>query len=104
MSSIHSVDELVASASNGGEPPAHLSGPLKALWLTKAARWHEAHETAQDLGSRTGDWIHGLLHLIEGDLGNSAYWYRRADRPQPTRDEIDAEWRNIAEAVFQQDS
>lgn len=101
MSSIQSIDELAASAAAGGEPPADLSGPLKALWLTKADRWHEAHEVAQDLGSKLGDRIHGLLHLIEGDLGNSAYWYQRAGSPQPTPEEIDAEWSRIAQAALE---
>lgn len=100
MSEIRTVDELATSALAGGAPPAGLSGPAQALWLTKADQWHEAHEVAQDLGSRMGDWIHGLLHLIEGDLGNSAYWYRRAERPQPTPEEIDEEWRKIAEVVL----
>ena len=102
MSAIQSLDELEASAVGGGEPPVELSGPLKALWLTKADRWHKAHDVAQDLGSKLGDWIHALLHLIEGDLGNSAYWYRRASQPQPqaTEVEIDAEWRKIAQVAL----
>lgn len=101
MSSIQTVDELAASAESGGELPDGLSGPLKALWLTKADRWHDAHDVAQDLGSKLGDWIHALLHLIEGDLGNSAYWYNRAGKPQPTQSEIDAEWRRIAGVVLE---
>ena len=100
MSDIRSADELAASAAAGGEPPADLSGPLKALWLTKADRWHDAHDLAQDLGSKLGDWIHALLHLIEGDLGNSAYWYSRAGQPQPKQTQIDEEWRRIVEAAL----
>lgn len=104
MSSMQTVDELAASALAGGEVPADLAGPLKALWLTKADRWDDAHDVAQDLGSRMGDWIHGLLHLIEGDIGNSAYWYSRAGKPQPGRDEIDREWQTIAEAALAADA
>ena len=91
----------MASAVAGGEPPAGLSGAVKALWLTKADRWDEAHEVAQDLGSKLGDWIHALLHLIEGDTGNSAYWYRRAGKPQPAVSEIDDEWQKIARAALE---
>ena len=100
MSKIDSVDSLAASAEAGGAVPEELSGPLKALWLTKADQWHEAHDVAQDLGSKLGDWIHALLHLIEGDIGNSAYWYSRAGKPQPSTNEIDDEWRRIAEAAL----
>jgi hypothetical protein len=28
-----------------------------------------------------------VLHKIEGDLGNSSYWYRRADRLDHVNDE-----------------
>lgn len=102
MSSIDSVDALAASAEAGGSAPAELSGPLQALWLTKADQWDAAHDVAQDLNSKMGDWIHALLHLIEGDIGNSAYWYTRAGKPQPSVDEIDAEWARIAEAALAQ--
>ncbi len=100
MSSIQTVDDLAASAEAGGEPPEGVAGPLKALWLAKADRWDEAHDVSQDLGSKIGDWIHGLLHLIEGDIGNSAYWYSRAGQPQPSPKEIDSEWRKIAQAAL----
>ena len=101
MSAIESVEDLAASAAAGGEPPSDLNGPLKALWLTKADRWDEAHDVAQDLGSKLGDWIHALLHLIEGDLGNSAYWYNRAGKSQPGVAEIDDEWSRIAQAALE---
>ena len=26
------------------------------------------------------DWVHAHLHRVEGDLGNAAYWYRRAGK------------------------
>ena len=100
MSNIQSVEDLAASAEAGGDPPAELSGPAKALWLTKADRWDDAHDVAQDLGSKLGDWIHGLLHLIEGDIGNSAYWYNRAGQSQPSKAEIDSEWEKIARVVL----
>ena len=102
MSSIDSVDALEASAVAGGTVPADLSGPLQSLWLTRADQWDAAHDLAQDLNSKMGDWIHGLLHLIEGDIGNSSYWYHRAGQTQPAVDGIDAEWRRIAEAAFAQ--
>jgi len=41
--------------------------------------WTRAHEFAQaHEGERLFDAIHALLHRIEGDTGNAAYWDRRA--------------------------
>jgi hypothetical protein len=40
-------------------------------------------------------WIHAVLHKIEGDPGNSRYWYRRADRLDHVNDEPRAELASI---------
>jgi hypothetical protein len=41
--------------------------------------WERAHEIAQaHEGEALFDAIHALLHRIEGDTGNAAYWDRRA--------------------------
>ena len=51
-------------------------------------RWHEAHEIAQaHEGKPIADWLHAVLHKIEGDAGNAGYWYRRAGR----MDRVDAD-------------
>jgi hypothetical protein len=44
--------------------------------------WRSAHEIVQaDEESRLSCWAHGIVHLIEGDLPNARYWYRKAGRP-----------------------
>jgi len=95
------VEELSASAERESEAPEGLSPELRALWLTKAGRWDDAHGIAQDIPSAMGSWIHALLHLIEGDLGNSGYWYQRAGKPARQPSEIDAEWEAIAAAALE---
>lgn len=45
--------------------------------------WQAAHRIVQDDASPEACWAHGIVHLMEGDLGNAAYWYRRAGRPLP---------------------
>lgn len=82
------------------EPPAGLSPELLALWLAKKDRWDEAHDVAQAIDTPLGSRIHGLLHAIEGDLGNAGYWYRRAKCPAIGREGVDQEWGNIVEQIL----
>ena len=42
--------------------------------------WDRAHIIVQDIGGADAAWIHAVLHKIEGDVGNSRYWYSRAKR------------------------
>ena len=38
--------------------------------------WDGAHRIVQaHEGDATSNWIHGVLHKIEGDAANSRYWY-----------------------------
>ena len=39
--------------------------------------WHKSHNIAQDYSDDTANWIHAVLHKIEGDEWNSKYWYAR---------------------------
>jgi hypothetical protein len=86
----------------GAEPPADLSPPAKALWwlakgeLKLGDGWKKAHEIAQsNEGEPSHDWVHALVHRIEGDEGNARYWYRRAGRPT-FLGTFDEEWQQIA--------
>jgi hypothetical protein len=49
-----------------------------AIDAALAGDWHRAHEIVQqDEDDPLACWIHALLHKIEGDAGNSRYWYAR---------------------------
>jgi hypothetical protein len=37
--------------------------------------WEEAHETAQHLSTREGDYWHAIVHRQEPDAGNAGYWF-----------------------------
>jgi hypothetical protein len=51
---------------------------LSAVDAALAGDWHGAHATAQrHEGDSEADWLHAILHKIEGDEVNSHYWYRR---------------------------
>ena len=51
---------------------------IGAVDLAIAGKWEEAHAiTQRHEGDATADWLHAVLHKIEGDVENSRYWYRR---------------------------
>lgn len=51
--------------------------------------WQQAHVIVQqDEAWDLSCWAHGIVHILEGDLSNARYWYRRARRAFP--DAVDA--------------
>jgi hypothetical protein len=49
-----------------------------AVACALADDWAAAHDIAQrHEGDAIADWLHAVLHKIEGDDGNARYWYRR---------------------------
>ena len=65
---------------------------LRAVELALGGEWDAAHNLVQQYESdATASWIHAVLHKIEGDLANSRYWYRRADRLDRVAEEPRAE-------------
>ena len=56
-----------------------------------AGAWQEAHEIVQDENSALAAWLHGIVHILEGDLDNARYWYRKAGRVFPGRDAVQEE-------------
>ena len=82
-------------------PPNTLSPPLQALWrlkkggLAMGPEWKKAHNLCQTKeGERAYDLVHALVHWIEGDAGNAAYWYRRVGGERAA--DIKTEWQRIA--------
>jgi hypothetical protein len=51
---------------------------IRAIDLAISGDWHGAHYIVQEHeDDATACWIHAVLHKIEGDEGNSRYWYQR---------------------------
>ncbi len=94
------AEELAASAQRDDQPPAGLSGEAQSLWYAKKGQWEAAHNIAQDIPTPLGSWLHGLLHLIEGDQGNANYWFHRANKPAKRPADINALWTEIAQQVL----
>ncbi|GAB2840708.1 hypothetical protein GCM10027277_04590 [Pseudoduganella ginsengisoli] len=53
---------------------------LEALELLERGDWKSAHAIVQQDESEFAAWLHGIVHVQEGDLGNARYWYARARR------------------------
>lgn len=65
---------------------------IRAVDLALAGDWEEAHAITQaQEGDATADWLHAVLHKIEGDSENSRYWYRRVPHAYEDYDDPKAE-------------
>ena len=66
----------------------------RAADLLAAGDWEGAHAIVQDDPSPLAAWMHGIVHLLEGDASNARYWYGCARRAFPAeaavREEIEA--------------
>ena len=94
------MNDLTASLS--ADQPPEMSAPKQALWWLakgdfKVGRaWEMAHDICQQAeGTRDYDLVHAVAHLIEGDVGNADYWYRRAGVKRGS-DDPQAEWHTVA--------
>ena len=56
-----------------------------------AGRWNAAHDQVQKDDSMLGAWLHGILHLQEGDLEDAENWYNRAARHFRSRGSLQEE-------------
>jgi hypothetical protein len=78
-------------------PPA--DALAEALELLAAGTWPRAHEIVQKDTSTLAAWLHGIVHILEGDLDNARGWYKRAERafpgPEHVQDEIAAARRTL---------
>lgn len=51
---------------------------LDAVNAALAGEWERAHTIVQqDEDDPLACWIHAVVHKVEGDAGNSRYWYSR---------------------------
>jgi hypothetical protein len=51
---------------------------ISAIDAALSGDWARAHEVAQRYeGDATADWLHAVLHKVDGEHDNSRYWYAR---------------------------
>ena len=90
---MNTVSDFLRDLQDGDKPPASMPEHLKALWWAQGRLGHGA-DLAQDAGSQAGIGCMPL-HRVEGDLGNAAHWYRRANKPVKSRESLEEEWREL---------
>jgi hypothetical protein len=71
----------------------------RAAGLLAGGDWEGAHAIVQDDPSPLAAWMHGIVHLLEGDLSNARYWYRRAGRAFPGEGAVQHEIEAVRAAV-----
>ena len=80
--------------------PTPADDPLtRAVDHLAAGAWQRAHEIVQPDTSTLAAWLHGIVHILEGDLDNARGWYRRAERPFPDPEAVQAEIAAARQAV-----
>jgi hypothetical protein len=68
---------------------------LKTGNFRPGADWEKAHQICQmHEGAPLFDWVHALVHRIEGDEANAGYWYRRAGKSRHSGS-VEEEWQII---------
>jgi hypothetical protein len=73
---------------------------LEAVDLALGGDWQAAHEIAQKHEEdEFANWIHAVVHRMEGDLGNARYWYGRCGRKLRKSTSTRAELREIRAAL-----
>jgi hypothetical protein len=63
----------------------------EAIELLARGEWEAAHAIVQDDSSTLAAWLHGIVHTLEGDLGNARYWYGQAQREFRGREAVQEE-------------
>lgn len=78
------------------EPLFELRGIL-ALMLS--GQWTAAHDRVQHHEGLLAAWLHGLLHLQEGDLEDAENWYERAGQRFRQRGTLEEELNRFVAAL-----
>lgn len=66
----------------------------------RAGRWKDAHNLVQSDSSELAAWLHGILHIQEGDLEDAEYWYGKANRHFRSRGSLDEELERFEAALL----
>ena len=65
----------------------------------RADHWREAHNLVQEDDSELAAWLHGILHIQEGDLEDAEYWYGKANRHFRSRGTLEEELQRLEDVL-----
>jgi hypothetical protein len=72
----------------------------RAVTIALGGDWQGAHEIAQEHeDDPDAQWLHAIVHRMEGDLDNARYWYGRCGRKLPDGVPTQEELRQIQAAL-----
>ena len=66
----------------------------RAIEMALNNQWDASHRIVQEIDTARASWVHAVLHKIEGDRENAAYWYQKA-QPKFSEEEPHTELRRI---------
>jgi hypothetical protein len=75
-------------------PEAASPDALLTGLLLLGGGWEDAHEAAQNLDTREGSYFHAIVHRMEPEAWNAAYWFRRVGK-HPIFTELSAQAEHI---------
>ena len=67
----------------------------------QAGDWHAAHDGVQRIPGLLASWLHGIVHLQEGDLEDAENWYERAGKRFRQRESLEQELAQLQAAIVQ---
>ena len=67
----------------------------------QAGDWHAAHDGVQRIPGLLAAWLHGIVHLQEGDLEDAENWYERAGKRFRQRESLAQELAQFHAALAQ---
>jgi hypothetical protein len=67
----------------------------------EAGDWHAAHDGVQRYSGLMAAWLHGIVHLQEGDLEDAENWYERAGKRFRQRESLARELEKLQAAIAQ---
>ncbi len=86
--------------SGSAVTPAHRDHLMQVVQHLRANAWTQAHDLVQREASAMANWLHGIVHVQEGDLEDAQYWYEQAGQHFRSRRTLAAELARFEQALL----
>ncbi|MEK8046216.1 hypothetical protein AACH00_07680 [Ideonella sp. LYT19W] len=75
---------------------------MQVVQHLRANAWTQAHDLVQREASPMANWLHGIVHIQEGDLEDAQYWYEQAGKHFRSRGTLAEELVRFEQALLHQ--